>query len=103
MRLSLYRSEIHSSTGEPRTLQVWQRGAANEECADTRWMPEHLVEGDRHEIGLNGCEIQARCGHKGGGIEQHAPSFPLRPCHEFERMFHAGKIGLRRKRKKISA
>ena len=101
MRLSLDRREIYGSAGEPRTLQIRQCGAADEQCADARRMAEHFVERERHEIRLHGRKVQAAGGHEGGRIEQHAPSFALRFRDNFERMLHAGKIGLRRISKQI--
>ena len=100
---ALHGGEIDGAAGEPGPPQLRQRGVADEQAAHAGGIAEHLVEGDRHEVGPHGTQVEAVGGHEGGCVEQHVPAGGLGLPDQRQRMLHAREIGLRRKSQQVVA
>ena len=81
--------------GEPRTSQARECLPARDQGTDARWVPEHLVPGDRDEVRVPATKIQAIGGQEGRGVEQDVPATLVRKVDPAQRVAHAGVIGLR--------
>ena len=62
------------AAGEPGPLELGERVAAREQAADAGRLAEHLVEGERDEVGVPAGEVEPVGRHVGGGVEQHVPA-----------------------------
>ena len=69
--------------------------APGEQRADAGRVAEHLVEGDRDEVGLPGREVEPTRRHERGAVEQHVPAPLLRRRDPLERVLDAGEVRLR--------
>lgn len=88
----------HRSAGEPRTAQTRQRVAPRHERAEAGRISEEFVERERREISRTSPQAQRVTRDERGGVEQNVEAEGARFRDEIERMLHAGKIRLRRKR-----
>ena len=66
-----------------------------EQTADARRIAEHLVEGQRYEVGMMRRQIEPVRRHERGGVEHHVPTMLVRQIDPRKRVLDAGKIRLR--------
>ena len=73
-----------------------ERLVAGDERADARRVAEHLVPGDRDEVGPPAVEVEAVRRHERRRVEQDVPAALVGGVDPGERMADAGVVGLRR-------
>ncbi len=101
MPVPLHRGDGDGATGVPGPDQLCQRGAAGQQAAHPGRIPEHLVEGDGHEIWLPAGQVETVAGDEGCRVDQHVPPFGAGSGNQLKRVLHAAEIGLRRKGKQV--
>src|SRR5580704_3352660 len=74
---------LDRAAGKPGTFETFQRIVPDDEGADARWVPEHLIERDDHKRRHTGPQRKRVCGHECGRIEQH-----ITVARPGERMLH---------------
>src|SRR5688500_8031082 len=93
----LHGHELHGSAGEPGPIECGKRIPASNERTHARWVPEHLVERDRHEVRLDRIEAERVRRDEGGGIQQDGETRALSDVDQREWMLHSRKVRLRGK------
>ena len=73
-----------------------QRLAPGQECAGTGGIAEHLVEGERDEVGLHLGEVKPVGRGESRRVQQDLPAFCPRQGDPLERMLHTAEVRLRR-------
>jgi len=94
--LTLDEGGDHRAAREPGPLEPGQRLATGDQRADAGRPAEHLVEGERDEVGLPAGEVEPVGGHVGGGVKQDVPAVLVRLLDPLKRMLDAGEVRLGR-------
>ena len=84
------------AAGEPGPFELGERVAAGEQATDAGRPAEHLVEGERDEVGMPAGEVEPVGGDVGGGVEQDVPAVCVSLLDPVERVLDAGEVRLGR-------
>ena len=86
----------HRAAAEPGALQPLERLAPREQRAEAGRVAEHLVEGDRDEVGLPRRQVEPARRHERGAVDDHVPAPLLGRRDPLQRVLDAGEVRLRR-------
>jgi hypothetical protein len=90
--LALHEGGDDRAAREPGPLELGERVAAGEQGADAGRPAEHLVEGERDEVGVPTGEVEPIAGDVGGGVEQHVPTLGVRLVDPGQWVLNAGEV-----------